>query len=194
MLNLILSWTYLVLLSTPVCQTTQRGPVLGSTPDFSSGVIPGMTLKLSDCAITINSWVWQTWKVSHCVVSPTPQWESLLLMWNDKGEPTLEGYSTSSSQDKSKDSKDLVQSWTYEGHWSYVRKIQEGVSPALGNGFGNAHWTGVSLEPAIMLSCLCVSIVPSGLCHELMSSNYALDAELCTCSWLWLRRLALLYL
>jgi|SRR5712671_1340519 len=25
------------------------------------------------------------------------------------------------------------------------------LSPALGNGFGNAHWTGVSLEPAVML-------------------------------------------
>ena len=33
------------------------------------------------------------------------------------------------------------------------------VSPALGNGFGNARWTGVSWEPAIMSYCLCVSIV-----------------------------------
>jgi len=34
------------------------------------------------------------------------------------------------------------------------------MSPALGNGFGNAHWTGVSLEPAICLLLLYVSIVP----------------------------------
>jgi len=34
------------------------------------------------------------------------------------------------------------------------------MSPALGNGFGNARWTGVSLEPAIMFDRLCVSIVP----------------------------------
>ena len=34
------------------------------------------------------------------------------------------------------------------------------MSPALGNGFGNARWTGVSWELAIMSYCLCVSIVP----------------------------------
>ena len=27
------------------------------------------------------------------------------------------------------------------------------VSPALGNGFGNTHWTGVSLEPAVSYCC-----------------------------------------
>src|SRR5712671_1706569 len=59
----------------------------------------------------------------------------------------------------------------------HLSREEKQLSPALGNGFGSAHWTGVSLEPAVMLSCVCVSIVPSCLCHELMPSNYALDAE-----------------
>ena len=80
MLNLIYSWTYLVLCPLLSVRLRKRGPVLGSTPDLSSGVIPGMTSKLNDCAITINSQVWQIRKVSHRVVSPTPQWEFSLFM------------------------------------------------------------------------------------------------------------------
>src|SRR5712671_2818347 len=33
---------------------------------------------------------------------------------------------------------------------SNSQKLAERLSPALGNGFGNARWTGVSREPATM--------------------------------------------
>ena len=40
------------------------------------------------------------------------------------------------------------------------------LSPALGNGSGNAHWTGVSLEPAIMSLCFVFEFRAVLLCHD----------------------------
>ena len=82
-----------------------------------------MTLKLIDCAITINSQVWQTWKVSYHVVSPMPWWEFSLLMDAQRERPMIDGYSVSWTQSKSKDHEDLDLGRTLERRWSYVHKI-----------------------------------------------------------------------
>jgi len=57
------------------------------------------------------------------------------------------------------------------------------MSPALGNGFGNARWTGVSKGTGHYVILLRVSSDRAVcLCHELMSIFKLFDAELCTCS------------
>src|SRR5882757_4698901 len=46
--------------------------------------------------------------------------------------------------------------WRHDGqhHGQQLTAVRQAMSPALGNEFGNAHWTGVSLEPAVMLLLL----------------------------------------
>jgi len=61
----------------------------------------------------------------------------------------------------------LVWVWTSQGvKRVFIGEDMPELSLALGNGLGNARWTGVSLEPAIMLSCLCVGYRAVCSCHE----------------------------
>jgi len=146
-------------MSTPVCQTTQRGPVLGSIPDPSSSITPRMTSKLSDCAITINSRVWQTRKVSHHVVSPTPWWEFPSSYGTGRESWCQKGVWLVVLRTSPKISKDLVRGRAHEGHWSYVYKIPNGdmfrnwgiVTP-LTLVYGYETWHKLSISNVLDLS------------------------------------------
>ena len=112
-------------MSIPVCQMTKRGSILASTPDFSLGLIPETTSKLIDCAITINSWIWQTRKVSHHDVSPTSWWESPLL-WKLKGETNVRWVFSQPLSRQVHEQRRLVLDYAHRRYWSYIHKMLDG--------------------------------------------------------------------
>jgi len=60
--------------------------------------------------------------------------------------------------------------FTHLGHVTHQYGHAQLMSPALGNGFGSAHWTGVSLEPADYVSIAMRLVRAILLCRDLMTS------------------------